>query len=277
MMRRCFAMILAAVMLLSLAGCGGDNENETKPTVITVEPTESTVPRTTQPSSPGEENTFVKAEFPLEDQIALMVEGRDLWLNEDEMYGTLYNYTVTDLDQNGRYELLFGSCMGSGLFTYMNMWEVNEDCTGLTPLATSYAEGDSQADMIRDRAKVYYNRENNLYYYIFSDEIRNGWMWQSSEQRALCLSFGMVNDKTLGRYVCETDESYVTREGYYDAEGNEISKMAYEDLAPLLFEMHEELEATILWQSIDTEEVGAMTDDVLQTLLQQSAESFRVE
>lgn len=276
-MRRCFALILMAAMLLSLAGCGGENENETKPTVITVEPTETTVPRTTQPSSSAEENTLVKADFPLEDQIALMVEAKDLWLNEDEMYSTLYNYTVTDLDQNGRYELLFGSCVGSGLFTYVNMWEVNEDGTGLSPVEASYAEGESQADIIRDQAKVYYNREDNLYYYIFSDEIRNGWMWQSSEQRALWLSFGKVNEKTLGRYVCETDESFVTREGYYDAEGNEISKMAYEDLAPLLFELHEELDATIHWQSIDIEEVGAMTDDVLQTLLQQSAQSFRVE
>ena len=285
MYRNIIALALLCCVLLGCVGCTGTREEETKPTVITEEPTQKTEPVTesTEPAEPTDATAdssslpAILEAIPVEDQLALMLANRDSWMNDEEMYGTMYNLTVTDLDHNGRLELLFGSCMGSGLFTYVDMWEVSPDGSELVGLHKSYTAEYSQADMICQEATVYYDQEEDTYYYIFTDVNRNGWMWSSTEHRALWLKDGVIRERTLGAYVLETDESYVTHEHWYDAEGNEISMEMYEDQPALAYDNCQELHAMMLWHNIGIEEVSNLTDEDVAMLLTQAADSFLVD
>ncbi len=292
-MRKWIAMLLLAGMLLPLTACD-KTQQETEPTVITAETTQATEPSqtventSTAPTTdapvdvPMEEVTEeTTAEYrlvlPLEEQVALMIAQRASWLNEDELYGFMYNFTVADMDRNGRCELYFGSCEGTGLYTFVDAWELGEDCSSLLPVEKDYAMEHSQADIIRGQATVYYEEQQDTYCYIFSDENRNGWVWQGSEKRVWCLKDGRISEEILGSYNCETDESYTTREFYLDAQEREISKEDYEQLEALRFADCRSMEAKLLWQSVDIEELDTLTDELLADLLLQSAEGFTLE
>ena len=287
MYRNIIALVLLCGILLGCAGCTKSGGEETKPTVVTEEVTQATEPTTEAVSTeatptteaPSEETTEITEPqllLPLEQQVALMVANRAQWLNEDELYGFMYNFTMADMDRNGRYELYFGSCEGTGLYTFVDAWEVDAEGSALTLIEKDYAMEYSQSDMIREKARVYRDAQSGTYTYIFSDENRNGWAWQGSELRAWTLKDGHISEEALGSYNCETDESYETREYYLDAQGNEITVEDYEQLASVRFADRQTMEAQLLWQSIDIEELDTLTDDVLIDLLLQAAEGFTV-
>ena len=284
-MKRLTALLFALTMLLCFTACK-DNTNETEPTVITAESTEPTTePVTEEPSqsTASTEEPYTEPVIVTEglqnahEQIANMVENRLLWLNEDELYGFMYNFAVADMDGNGRLELYFGSCEGTGHFTFVDCWELSEDLSCLEAVQKDYPLEYSQADMIRGEADVYYDLQTGCFYYIFTDENRNGWAWQGSELRAWSLCEGLISEEALGSYNCETDENYVTVEYYLDAQGREITQEEYEALQEQRFAGMYPMRAKILWHAIDIEEFDALTDEVLTDLLLQSAESFALE
>ena len=59
-MKRIFSLLLAAMMLLSMAGCGGEKAPETQPA-----PVETTVPETTVPETTVPETTEPKVTEPV--------------------------------------------------------------------------------------------------------------------------------------------------------------------------------------------------------------------
>ena len=62
--------------------------------------------------------------------------------------GEVWSYTVTDLDHNGRLELLAASIQGSGRFTHVKAWEVGEDQKSFISCNVNVKEGDSFPDII---------------------------------------------------------------------------------------------------------------------------------
>ena len=74
-------------------------------------------------------NAFAEAD--VDSQLALMASlpnlGVDTTLNS-------WNYVVTDLDRNGRLELITATLQGTGLYTYLNAYEVSEDGSQLVPV-----------------------------------------------------------------------------------------------------------------------------------------------
>ena len=63
----------------------------------------------------------------VEKQIDVIMNNIDTWnLSTDEDIYAPYGYAITDLDQNGRLEIIASSCQGTGIYTYSNYYEVNE-------------------------------------------------------------------------------------------------------------------------------------------------------
>ena len=80
---------------------------------------------------------------PRRDQRALIERSRNVW-EPDLEYETWFS-AITDLDHNGRLELLLASLQGSGLYTWVNVWEVNENYSGLTLCPDNTGEGEALA------------------------------------------------------------------------------------------------------------------------------------
>ena len=117
-MKRYFALFLTLFLLLSLVGCALPGEDTTQPVFTTVPP-EPTAPPATQPDSYSK-------------QLDLIWQEMDSWIQDP--YADVWCYAVTDLDGNGRLEIISSDTQGSGHYVTTRMLEVNEELTGLTAI-----------------------------------------------------------------------------------------------------------------------------------------------
>ena len=78
-----------------------------------------------------EENDMVSAnnKFEIEKQLNLIMNNKNLWYKDTEF--EKYSYAVTDLDKNGRIEIISSVCQGTGIYTYTEIYEVNESMDDL--------------------------------------------------------------------------------------------------------------------------------------------------
>ncbi len=168
------------------------------------------------------------AEMPEDQQKALIMDHYDLW-SEAWDHGVDWFYTLTDLDHNGRMEVICASLQGSGLFTYANVWEVREDFSGISKCSDTLREGDAYPDIITEAVNCYYSESSGLYYYLFDDIVRSGMAEHYTGKVVLCLDKGTVELHT----ICSQYEQYEDPESdplvtYSDEDGKNITKEAYE-------------------------------------------------
>ena len=65
-----------------------------------------------------------------EEQRAILEANRSLW-EFTEPWESPWFYAFTDLDHNGRQEVIAASTQGSGIFTYAHFYEVKADFSGI--------------------------------------------------------------------------------------------------------------------------------------------------
>lgn len=99
------------------------------------------------------------------------------------MYVPVY-FAVTDLNHNGRLEILFTCCMGSGAFSYTAVYEISEDYSSLEKLRhnpENENEPDESGDFIMfgdsDSHVAVYDcyKKDGKYYYLIEDYASAGW------------------------------------------------------------------------------------------------------
>ena len=129
-----------------------------------------------------------------EKQIDVMMNNIDTWLAKDE-YG--YQYAITDLDQNGRLEIIASICQGTGHFTTTKIFEVNEQKDGLSEIDYPYKDGDSMVDIVDTRIVCFYDNQNDIYHYIMNDLIKNGAAEYYENKRDFYIKDGKVHENFL--------------------------------------------------------------------------------
>ncbi len=173
-------------------------------------------------------------------QLNVIYNGRSDWYNEETV-----NYTVADLDQNGKLEVLAGSCIGSGMYTYVDIWEVDGET--LTKCERLMEEYESQADVIVAETVVY--AVDGGWTYMFYDTVREGAMGYTCDLRGVTLRDGAITETTYatltGRYEGEQevtegamadgtalteDEFYALKEHLMDSEMRQVSFQWYNGL-----------------------------------------------
>ena len=166
-------IIVLAVAFLSLSELKAGREAAGNVTTVG-EPIEIGLPL---PGKPAEEEPQAEQ---LEDtgmsedqQRALIMDHYDLWA-ETWSYGEDWFYTITDLDHNGRLEVITASLQGSGLYTYADIWEVREDFSGIAECTDSLGEGEAYPDIITEAASCFHDEASGLYWYLFDDVARSG-------------------------------------------------------------------------------------------------------
>lgn len=209
-------------------------------------------------------------------QVQLMADNAAQWADTMADEGVLYFYAVTDLDHNGRLELIISSCQGTGIYTYSYYYEVNKNFDGLNVFEPSMPEGDSQADIITDSVPVYYDAQKNLYYYIFDDTIRGGADMSYTYKRALFMTGGKVDEMGLGCRGTVFDGQAVSVT-YTDADDKEISEDEYLKLADTRFSGLEKKTASIDWHKADKSELLSMGRGQLVEKLLESYKGFGSE
>ena len=82
-----------------------------------------------------------------------------------------WSYTVTDLDHNGRLELIAASVQGAGRSTYVKAWEVNEDGTSIEEVKVNIPVDESFPDILTENADTFYSPSGDTWSYTFYDNI----------------------------------------------------------------------------------------------------------
>lgn len=169
-----------------------------------------------------EENSTDKAS----EQLKLICENSDMWWGLDDRDD--WQYTVTDLDQNGRLEVIAAYMAGSGNYTTINIYEVSEDGSALNHCTDSLQEGESAPELIVDSTKVY--ASGDKYQYVVNDVIDMGKEIYESTQ-AFSLQNGVMQYESLAsKNTILNDDMEEESVTYMDADMNEISESEYQSL-----------------------------------------------
>lgn len=281
-MKRFYAFLCLCALLCTLCACKTEEKQDPSVSVFTTEGTAESVQttsptETTEPTTEATEPTTTEVVMPPEidsDQIRLIARERETWIPAEEWYYQSYNYAVTDLNQNGRLEILVSICQGSGIFTTTDVYEVSEDGESLIHCASSLGEGGSQADLIMEKTPVYYNEETGVYTYLFTDAMRSGYAWNGEEARAVTLTEGVLVDEMIAGISNEWDEQGNGTTTYYNAAGEEIDEAAYQAAIADYFSGCVEMEAQFAWLMYSYEEAVSMETEVWEIILQISYEGF---
>ena len=183
----------------------------------------------------------------INNQLSIIINNINLWKKDTEF--EKYNYAATDLDQNGRLEIISSTCQGTGIYTYTEIYEVNENLDDLKLCESNLKEYDySQADIIKENFIVYWDKINNRYHYIFEDLTKNGAAEYYENKRDFCLSDGKIHEEYLAykTTIYENSNPTIT---YRDSYNKQINELEYNNIENKVFENLERMLVNIDWLS----------------------------
>ncbi len=160
----------------------------------------------------------------VESQIALLNENVSVWgegLNE----GNSGVFCVTDLDHNGRLELIASFVEGTGYFSTSTIYEVDETFEAIEEVDVSAIREASEPDLLfYDKYTCY--EEDGVYYYICEDVVRNGYAEAVFYKQYISLENGVLSSDVIGAIEAKVEEERgedVLKTAYYDDEGHNIT------------------------------------------------------
>ncbi len=225
----------------------------------------SDTPASTETPVPTAETTPAAA-LPTEaEQRELIERNRALWSFPDDPWSDPWFYTVTDLDHNGRLEILAATTQGTGIFTYANYYEVNETGTALVDCCPGDEEtegADDWPEIILNTLPCFHDRAADRYYYTCEGVTREGAAHQYFGWYALCLKDGAAEWETIARKELEWRNG---GEGPYtvctDAAGNPIGEQDYDAAVEKRFAGLEKTELELVWTRVDPREANMPVAD----------------
>lgn len=260
-MKRILPLLLALLLLTACASKGATipqkPQRETDKTALSTQPpvastqppVASTQTPTTEPAPTEPESTEPQGHT-VDEQLSALAQCGEQWFQGSEF--DHYNFCVTDLDQDGRLELIVASMQGSGLFTFFSIYRVQDG--SLQALTAAAHTEPLLPDLIVQSAPVY--EEDGRYYYHFEDVSRNG------------VTEGM-KDNVL--FCLDADEPTVS---YYDAEKVQIDEAAYERIVGDPMPDAKRWSAAFRWISAPDKEPP---QEELLSMLTQSWEGFSLQ
>ena len=132
---------------------------------------------------------------------------------QSENDGTWF-YAVTDLDHNGRLELLAASVQGANCIPAAKVWEISEDGRALEPCRLNVAEGETFANILTDSAETRYSAENDSWYYLVTSYYPVSADEADLDKSAVFLKSGVLDYGVLAtEHVTGTSSSYMGPDG----------------------------------------------------------------
>ena len=181
-----------------------------------------------------------------EEQIRLIADSRDVWeLAEPDM--DTVGYMCSDLDGNGRLEILVAESGGTGLSTYTRIYEVNEAKDALIPCRKSWPDERPEADvMMTNYVPMSVNGIDGIQWYSFTDEYRDGAEYGTTNL-AISLQDGTIHSKTIATTHTFYDAAGRPHVSYENAAGAMISEKAYHKTLENVFAHSETTLVTFPW------------------------------
>ena len=220
----------------------------------------------------GEENQVVE----VEKQLQVIIDNVELWKNDFELDGV--GYAITDLDFNGRLEIISASYGGTGGYTYNRIFEVNEKFDGLNLCESNLIEGDSDVDIVGSDFDTYYDAENNTYHYVLNDWIKVSATEYLDSKRDFILKDGKITEKYLAMrdaVYSDVGEAYTEpRISYALPNGEGIGESNYDNIGKITFSGYENRLLKIEWITNNENDLKNISKEKLYELLNDSYEKY---
>lgn len=244
-MKKLIAILLLTSMLTALTACGGAPA-----------PGDS---QTGQKETAYADSAAAQLQLSFEEQKQMIEDNRELWAFT-EPYDSPWFYTFTDLDHNGRLEVIAATTQGSGIFTYANFWEVLPDGSGIDNCCRKNVEiegPDDWPEIIVNSIPCYYDALSGCYYYPCENVTWDGYAHQYYSWQVLCLKDGAAEWEFLAaKNVNWRDEE--TGSEYpdavttcVDAAGNPITEQEYDGAVEKRFAELEKTELKLDWIRVE--------------------------
>ena len=199
-MKKEIAALLATGMLLAVTSCDKAPEESQTETQ-----TETTVTSTTQSEeTTTESETQKQYSSDVDSQMELIAQNYVYIKSDYFSYAEAYPdaaFAVTDLDHDGRLEVMVTSIQGSGMFSNSFFYEISEDYSSLERLMVDGQEKPDEAGdflMSRDTEDhvVLYDcyKKDGEYYYLLEDVISTGWSYKVIMYYAYTFSDGVTRN-----------------------------------------------------------------------------------
>ena len=173
-----------------------------------------------------------------EQQLDVLSSQNRIWEQEmciEEAIAQDGKFAVTDLDHNGRLELLFTTTIGEE--EHVETWGYEVDRDGKNASLLQFLNGSNTTDIAKSPVRKYFACQILKSHYIFENvrwvpSMEGGWA-RDGRLVSLCLENGVVRQELLGHFY----EAYEKRDQapvqilYSDAKANLIDEEAYKKLA----------------------------------------------
>lgn len=203
-------------------------------------------------------------------QIRLIADCVDEWAAAE--YGDANFYAITDLDGNGRLEIIAATCGGSGLYTYSSFYEVNESYDGISTCEYPVEEGESQPDIVMEKVNSFFDEDAGIRYFVFEDVLRNGAAETYFSKQGLYLDHGVVATVLVASMSKIAGENGAVTVTAQDGMGVDITESEYDEMEDVFFGELEKRDAFFQWMNL--EDVTDMERDELVDSLQTSYDGF---
>lgn len=215
-------------------------------------------------------------------QVEALVSNQKLWLErEDDLSPWDMKYAVTDLNRNGRLELIVTSGpIGSGGITYSWFYELSEDCQTLAACPVSSDEYDKYElagpDLYEKKWTAYYDFDTEQYHYKIVEGIWGGAGYATIDDVLLSMEEQKVSIKRIAGIYQKPSKKppYVKKEYYiYGKDDTQIDTdfTGYKKAKKKAYEDYGKEKVYIHWVRINEHEKN------LESKLQKSCEGFRFD
>ena len=240
-------MIIAlGIFIYKLSGYTNDEENDITPNAISVNNVDT-------------ENEDL-SEY--DEQIDIIAQNIELWTESKDYADDLIQFAITDLDKNGRLEVVFTQMGGSGRFSYNSFFEIDEKLSTLKKCSFKGENDYSEADLsLSDEVDVYYDNKTEKFFYIVTDELKISPNEYFEGIYAISLKDGEIEEDYIASknifYDYENDNEEVIT--YSDKFQNFITKDEYDSVANNFYNGLEKSTLKLNWK--DVSEIENITDE----------------
>lgn len=249
MKRKILSLALAILMLcIFFTACGIDNTTKDKPSI--------------------------------EEQINLIAESTDIWTPFDIYPGDHFKFAVTDLDNNGRLEVVCAATIGSGIITDSTWSMVSSGFDSVINIKNDLTKNKNTGpEIIVDSTDCFVNPDTGERFYTFVDTVRASGDYSTHTKGLLTLKDNTVSFTRLATCtsVAENPEDVTIRTyTYADTNGNSLTKEEFDSYIENHLEGYEKHTATFKWQKLDSGSDDANEEDIIK-LLDESFKGFSVK
>ena len=146
-------------------------------------------------------------------------------IRQNETSG-VWSYSVTDLDHNGRLEVL-ATMKDANRTTFVNVWEVNAEQNALAACKVNIPQGQSFPYLYAENADTFYDSTTDTWAYMFYDNMVLNTNDVYTFKSSVTLKDGMLSFTQHATQVTSNASGGYQQTAFFDAGGNPISPEQY--------------------------------------------------